>query len=549
VLVHLKVSNYALIDNLELDFSSGFTVLTGETGSGKSILLGALGLVLGERADSKVLFTSDKKCVVEADFRLNKNKCSKFFIENELDYEIITTIRREINSAGKSRAFINDSLVNLSQLKELASQLIDIHSQHQTLKVRKSDFQLAVLDAYASSKSICLEYHSKFNELKKAQIVLNELENAEIKARADVDYNQFLFNELTEISLEGVQVDALESQLTMLSNAERLKELAVSFTEGLSGDESVLNQLNELKSGIDNLAKISPDFELIADRFISTLIEIKDISEEVEIKTMDLAHDPEQINSLTEQLNHINRLLFKHNCETTEELIDLKQKLEKKLLWVSSVGNDLDNAKLIVTELLSEVIALGEKLSLKRELAIPGLAASMESLLDSLAMKDVQFQFELEKLATPSVSGLNRLSLHVKFNKGSDFLPIEKAASGGELSRIMLAFKVVLSEESDLPTIVFDEIDTGVSGEIANRVAELLASISKNMQVVSISHVPQMASKGQQHYKVYKETSEGITNTKITVLNTDQRLVEIAEMLSGKNPSEAAVQNARELLN
>ncbi|MDA8714568.1 DNA repair protein RecN [Flavobacteriales bacterium] len=549
MLVHLKVSNYALIDNLELDFSSGFTVLTGETGSGKSILLGALGLVLGERADSKVLFTSDKKCVVEADFRLNKNKCSKFFIENELDYEIITTIRREINSAGKSRAFINDSLVNLSQLKELASQLIDIHSQHQTLKVRKSDFQLAVLDAYASSKSICLEYHSKFNELKKAQIVLNELENAEIKARADVDYNQFLFNELTEISLEGVHVDALESQLTMLSNAERLKELAVSFTEGLSGDESVLNQLNELKSGIDNLAKISPDFELIADRFISTLIEIKDISEEVEIKTMDLAHDPEQINSLTEQLNHINRLLFKHNCETTEELIDLKQKLEKKLLWVSSVGNDLDNAKLIVTELLSEVIALGEKLSLKRELAIPGLAASMESLLDSLAMKDVQFQFELEKLATPSVSGLNRLSLHVKFNKGSDFLPIEKAASGGELSRIMLAFKVVLSEESDLPTIVFDEIDTGVSGEIANRVAELLASISKNMQVVSISHVPQMASKGQQHYKVYKETSEGITNTKITVLNTDQRLVEIAEMLSGKNPSEAAVQNARELLN
>lgn len=549
MLVHLKVSNYALIDNLELDFSSGFTVLTGETGSGKSILLGALGLVLGERADSKVLFTSDKKCVVEADFRLNKNKCSKFFIENELDYEIITTIRREINSAGKSRAFINDSLVNLSQLKELASQLIDIHSQHQTLKVRKSDFQLAVLDAYASSKSICLEYHSKFNELKKAQIVLNELENAEIKARADVDYNQFLFNELTEISLEGVHVDALESQLTMLSNAERLKELAVSFTEGLSGDESVLNQLNELKSGIDNLAKISPDFELIADRFISTLIEIKDISEEVEIKTMDLAHDPEQINSLTEQLNHINRLLFKHNCDTTEELIDLKQKLEKKLLWVSSVGNDLDNAKLIVTELLSEVIALGEKLSLKRELAIPGLAASMESLLDSLAMKDVQFQFELEKLATPSVSGLNRLSLHVKFNKGSDFLPIEKAASGGELSRIMLAFKVVLSEESDLPTIVFDEIDTGVSGEIANRVAELLASISKNMQVVSISHVPQMASKGQQHYKVYKETSEGITNTKITVLNTDQRLVEIAEMLSGKNPSEAAVQNARELLN
>ncbi len=549
MLVHLKVSNYALIDNLELDFSSGFTVLTGETGSGKSILLGALGLVLGERADSKVLFTSDKKCVVEADFRLNKNKCSKFFIENELDYEIITTIRREINSAGKSRAFINDSLVNLSQLKELASQLIDIHSQHQTLKVRKSDFQLAVLDAYASSKSICLEYHSKFNELKKAQIVLNELENAEIKARADVDYNQFLFNELTEISLEGVHVDALESQLTMLSNAERLKELAVSFTEGLSGDESVLNQLNELKSGIDNLAKISPDFELIADRFISTLIEIKDISEEVEIKTMDLAHDPEQINSLTEQLNHINRLLFKHNCETTEELIDLKQKLEKKLLWVSSVGNDLDNAKLIVTELLSEVIALGEKLSLKRELAIPGLAASMENLLDSLAMKDVQFQFELEKLATPSVSGLNRLSLHVKFNKGSDFLPIEKAASGGELSRIMLAFKVVLSEESDLPTIVFDEIDTGVSGEIANRVAELLASISKNMQVVSISHVPQMASKGQQHYKVYKETSEGITNTKITVLNTDQRLVEIAEMLSGKNPSEAAVQNARELLN
>lgn len=549
MLVHLKVSNYALIDNLELDFSSGFTVLTGETGSGKSILLGALGLVLGERADSKVLFTSDKKCVVEADFRLNKNKCSKFFIENELDYEIITTIRREINSAGKSRAFINDSLVNLSQLKELASQLIDIHSQHQTLKVRKSDFQLAVLDAYASSKSICLEYHSKFNELKKAQIVLNELENAEIKARADVDYNQFLFNELTEISLEGVHVDALESQLTMLSNAERLKELAVSFTEGLSGDESVLNQLNELKSGIDNLAKISPDFELIADRFISTLIEIKDISEEVEIKTIDLAHDPEQINSLTEQLNHINRLLFKHNCETTEELIDLKQKLEKKLLWVSSVGNDLDNAKLIVTELLSEVIALGEKLSLKRELAIPGLAASMESLLDSLAMKDVQFQFELEKLATPSVSGLNRLSLHVKFNKGSDFLPIEKAASGGELSRIMLAFKVVLSEESDLPTIVFDEIDTGVSGEIANRVAELLASISKNMQVVSISHVPQMASKGQQHYKVYKETSEGITNTKITVLNTDQRLVEIAEMLSGKNPSEAAVQNARELLN
>ena len=549
MLIHLKVSNYALIDNLELDFSSGFTVLTGETGSGKSILLGALGLVLGERADSKVLFTSDKKCIVEADFRLNKNKCSDFFIENELDYELITTVRREINSAGKSRAFINYSLVNLSQLKELASELIDIHSQHQTLKVRKSEFQLAVLDVYASSKSICSEYRLKFNDLRKAQIALGELEAAEIKARADVDYNQFLFNELNETSLDGVNVSEVESQLIILSNAERLKELAVNFTENLSGDEAVLNQLNELKVGVDNLAKISPEFDAIADRFISAILEIKDISEEVEIKTRNLSHEPERINRLTEQLNSINRLLFKHNCDTTEELIDLKQKLEKKLLWVSSVENDLDNAKLIVADLFNEVIALGEELSLKRELAIPGLVASMQDLLDSLAMKDVQFQFKLEKLATPSVSGLNRLTLHVKFNKGSDFLPIEKAASGGELSRIMLAFKVVLSEESDLPTIVFDEIDTGVSGEIANRVAELLASISKKMQVISISHVPQMASKGQQHYKVYKETSEGITNTKITILNTDQRLVEIAEMLSGKNPSEAAVQNARELLN
>jgi len=506
-------------------------------------------LVLGERADSKVLFSRDKKCVVEACFETPKAEFEPFFSKYDLDYEIHTVVRREINKAGKSRAFVNDTPVNLSQLKELADHLIDIHSQHQTLLIRRNDFQLAVVDSFAKSAKIKLEYQKEYDQLLATRNTLEELEKKNAKARAELDYNQFQANELQSANLEQADLGSMEAELVLLNNAESLKELAIKFSSGFSGEGAVLMELSELKNVADKLSDISPEFSTLTERLSSAVIELKDIAEEVESKTVQLEFDPVRIETLSEQLNELNGLLYKHNKTAVSDLIQLRTELECSLDYVDDLHSKIDSVKMDLNVAEQRVQHVGSQLSMAREGAIVNLQKGIEILLSQLSMTDARIRFNLEKAQQPTRSGLDNIELLVSLNIGSEFQSIDRSASGGELSRIMLALKTILSEGAGLQTIVFDEIDTGVSGEIANQVADLMGRISQKMQVITITHLPQLAAKGRQHYKVFKESKDDGTNTKIVPLNRDERLVEIAEMLSGKNPSEAAVQNARELLN
>jgi len=549
VLTQLKVSNYALIDELDLSFSNGFTAITGETGSGKSIMLGALGMVLGERVDTNALRDKDRKCVVEASFMLDSSKFSNFFTTHDLDFESETVLRREINKSGKSRAFINDTPVNLAQLKTLTSRLIDIHSQHQTLLIQKSEFQLSIVDSYAKTAPLLEKYQRQFEVWQKAKSQLNELEQADQKSKSDYDYIQFQFNEIDEVKIEGVNLKELESELELLSNSEELKGLSVELNEELSGDDAILSKLTQVKAVAEKLACISQQFQPLSDRLNSTILELEDLSGDFEIKSNDLQHDPARIQEVSEAVNDLNRLLFKHQLTTTEELGILKSELESKLNLADSLDQDIEKAKRTLDKSLVELLKCGEALSVKRRQATNDLAVELQQLVGQLSMEHATFKFELSDSENPGPLGIDDITTLVRLNKGGSFLPIEKSASGGELGRIMLSLKVILSEGTSIPTIIFDEIDTGVSGEVANKMADLLARISSGLQLICISHLPQIASKGQQHFKVFKSVSDNSTTTKIVLLNQDQRLLEIAEMLSGKDPSDAAVQNARELLN
>jgi DNA repair protein RecN (Recombination protein N) len=549
VLTQLKVSNYALIDELDLSFSNGFTAITGETGSGKSIMLGALGMVLGERVDTNALRDKDRKCVVEASFLLDANKFTNFFTSHDLDFETETVLRREINKSGKSRAFINDTPVNLSQLKSLTSKLIDIHSQHQTLLIQKSEFQLSIVDSYAKSSPLLEKYQSQFEVWQLAKTKLKDLEQADQKSKSDYDYIQFQFNEIDEIKIEGINLIELETELELLSNSEELKGLAIELNEELSGEDAVLTKLANVKAIAQKLAAISQHFHPLSERLNSAILELEDLSGDFEIKSNDLQHDPGRVKVVSESVNDINRLLFKHHLTTTEELALIKAELERKLKLADSLDQDIEKAKNHLNEALALLLDCGEALSVKRKSVADELAMDLKDLVAQLSMEHATFKFELSKSDNPGPLGVDDISTLVKLNKGGSFLPIDKSASGGELGRIMLSLKVILSEGTSIPTIIFDEIDTGVSGEVANKMADLLARISSGLQLICISHLPQIASKGQQHFKVYKSVTENSTTTEIVLLNKDQRLLEIAEMLSGKDPSDAAVQNARELLN
>lgn len=549
MLTQLKVSNYALIDELDLSFSNGFTAITGETGSGKSIMLGALGMVLGERVDTNALRDKDRKCVVEASFLLDANKFTNFFTSHDLDFETETVLRREINKSGKSRAFINDTPVNLSQLKSLTSKLIDIHSQHQTLLIQKSEFQLSIVDSYAKSSPLLEKYQSQFEVWQLAKTKLKDLEQADQKSKSDYDYIQFQFNEIDEIKIEGINLIELETELELLSNSEELKGLAIELNEELSGEDAVLTKLANVKAIAQKLAAISQHFHPLSERLNSAILELEDLSGDFEIKSNDLQHDPGRVKVVSESVNDINRLLFKHHLTTTEELALIKAELERKLKLADSLDQDIEKAKNHLNEALTLLLDCGEALSVKRKSVADELAMDLKDLVAQLSMEHATFKFELSKSDNPGPLGVDDISTLVKLNKGGSFLPIDKSASGGELGRIMLSLKVILSEGTSIPTIIFDEIDTGVSGEVANKMADLLARISSGLQLICISHLPQIASKGQQHFKVYKSVTENSTTTEIVLLNKDQRLLEIAEMLSGKDPSDAAVQNARELLN
>jgi len=549
VLSHLSVKNYALIEELEIDFLKGFSVVTGETGSGKSIMLGALGLILGERADLKALRDPNVKCVIEGTFELSKDLFLPFFVEHDIDFDRQSIIRREITPSGKSRAFVNDTPVVLPVLKELGTSLIDIHSQHQTLLLNKSSFQFDVLDASSEASNIKGDYVQAFHAYKSLDKKLQHLIESERQAIADKDYLLFLLKDFEGVDLVSLNESDIEEELSLLSNAEEVINLSSQVADELNGNNSVVGNLMNAEQVLLKLSAYNKGYTDLLDRVKSAIIEITDIDEEVSRKLASIDVNENRLAELTELFDVVNRLQRKHNVTTVEELIKVKEDFTFR---VSAVTNLSEEIELLNNELNRKLLAVkekGELLSDKRQKGVSSLQSEVKNYLSEMAMPHAELKVELTPNEYPSEYGLESIEFLVRTNKGSSFEPLKKVASGGELSRIMLAIKSILSVNGNLPAIIFDEIDTGVSGEVANNMGSIMKKMANHLQVISITHLPQIASKGKQHYKVFKETKEDTTITKITQLNKDERLVEIAQILSGENPSQAAIDNARELLN
>jgi len=549
VLNHLSVKNYALIEALEIDFSNGFSVITGETGSGKSIMLGALGLILGERADSKALRSKDIKCVIEGTFDLPEKMFLPFFESNDIDFDKQTIIRREITPSGKSRAFVNDTPVVLPVLKELGLSLIDIHSQHQTLLLNKSSFQFDVLDVVSGVTVIKFDYTKAFNEYKALNKQLKHLIDTEQQAILDRDFITFQLKDFEGVALEELNENDIEQELNMLSNAEDIINLSSEISNGLSGSNSVIGSLMNAEQALLKLSEYNKSYSELLDRVKSTIIEINDIDEEVSRKKTSIDVNENRLAELTELFDVVNRLQRKHNVSSVEELILVKEDFTSRIAAVSNLSDEIESITNELNQKLTTVKTQGKLLSNKRITGVLSLQTEIKNYLSEMAMPHAELKVELTPIEEPSEYGLESIEFKVRTNKGSQFEALKKVASGGELSRIMLAIKSILSVKGNLPAIIFDEIDTGVSGEVANNMGGIMKKMSNHLQVISITHLPQIASKGKLHYKVFKETTENTTITKIVQLNRDERLVEIAQMLSGENPSQAAIDNARELLN
>lgn len=549
MLRHLTISNYALIDTLSIDISEGLTIITGETGAGKSILLGALGLLLGQRADTQALQEKNKKCVVEGEFDIRGYKLKNFFKTNDLDYSDATTIRREINPEGKSRAFINDTPVNLAVLKELGTRLVDVHSQHETLTLNDSAFQLEVIDAYAGNSALLQQYENDFFNYKKLQAALDELVQRETQAKKDLDYFQFQFDELEQAGLKAGEQAGFESELETLENAETIKSgLSKSAYALDGGEQNLLSSLGEIKNTLLGLARYNPQIAQLSERISASYIELKDIHSELETLDDTITHDPARIEWLQEKLDAVYRLQQKHGVKTVEELIEIHAALSEKIFAVGSLEEQIRKTETELKAAEKKIHATGAQLSDKRKSAAPKIEKAIRETLAQLGMSAAVLLVELTPAAKPRETGLDNVLFRFSANKGSDPKPLDKVASGGELSRLMLSLKALITKLTSLPTILFDEIDTGISGDIAAKAGDIMATMAGHMQVIVITHLPQVASKGGSHLFVYKQEEGKRTVTRIKALNKDERIQEIAKMLSAGKVSAAAVENARELL-
>lgn len=549
MLRHLSITNYALIDELSIDLPTGLTIITGETGAGKSILLGALGLLLGQRADTQALHDKTKKCVVEGTFNVAGYELRSLFETNDLDYADETVIRREINSEGKSRAFVNDTPVNLSVLKELGLRLVDVHSQHETLTLNDSAFQLEVVDAFAGNKELLVNYKTQFRNYRKLVAELEELVGREAQAKKDLDYFKFQFEELEAAQLKAGEQATMESELETLENAESIKSGLSKSAHALDGGEqNLLLSLAEIKATLGQLAKYNPQIEQLAGRVNSSYIELKDIVRELENLESEIVHDAGRIELLQEKLDAIYRLQQKHAVKTIEELITIREELSDKIAAIDSLDTQIEKTQKAVAAAEKQVLATGEKLRKKRSEAAPKIEKAIGELLTQLGMPNAELKAELTPAAQPRESGLDNITFLFTANKGSAPKPLDKVASGGELSRLMLSLKALITKLTALPTIIFDEIDTGISGDIAAKAGSIMAQMAGTMQVITITHLPQVASKGTSHLFVYKKDESKRTVTRIKALNKEERVQEIAKMLSAGKPGDAAVKNAQELL-
>ena len=550
MITSLSIENFALIEKLNIDFSSGFAIITGETGAGKSILLGALGLVLGKRADLTSLKNKEEKCIVEANFAIAKYNLHTFFESNDLDYEDDTIIRREILPSGKSRAFVNDSPVNLQQLQELSFYLIDVHSQHQTLELSEEDFQFKILDAIADNHNLLLEYGSILKKYRSSKSSLETKKLNLSEVLKEKDYNEFLFQELYAAQLKEGELEELEQQYQSLSNVELITENLDKLLSIANEEEfGIVKSLKEFKSILQKNSSFSNEYQSLSERATSILIEFDDIVKELNRESELINNDPEKLESVNQKLQLIYNLQKKHNVLTIEELLAIQSQLEGKVVSVATLEDDIQKLEINLQELDIALSKIASNISQSRSEAISGLSDKLITILNQLGMPNVRFKIEIESSNIYKDNGKDTIQFLFSANKGTDFGLLKKVASGGEMSRIMLAVKSILSQYSKLPTIIFDEIDTGVSGEIANKMGEIMKDMSKTMQVFAITHLPQIAAKGTTHYKVYKTVIGENTVSELKLLNAEERIVEIAEMLSGKDISDSAMNHAKALLN
>ena len=550
MITSLSIENFALIEKLDIDFSNGFSIITGETGAGKSILLGALGLVLGKRADLASLKNKDEKCIVEANFSIGTYGLELFFESNELDYEADTIIRREILPSGKSRAFINDTPVNLQQLQDLSLFLIDVHSQHQTLELSEEDFQFKVLDSIANNKEHLRTFESTLKQFREANkdADLKRIEfNSLVKEN---EYNTFIYNELTSASLNRYELEELEQNYNALSNVESIKENLENLLQ-LANEDSfgLLKNLKDFKATLQKIVNFSKNYESLSERTNSVLIEFDDVVKEINREAELISNDPIMLETLNNRLQLLYNLLKKHNVTTLDELIAVQTELESKVVSVTTLEREITDLDCRIQEYKRQLDTIANKITKSRREVIPFFSKNLIQILNDLGMPNVQFKIEISESDHYQKNGKDKLVFLFSANKGSDFGLLKKVASGGEMSRIMLAVKSILAEYSKLPTIIFDEIDTGVSGEIAIKISEIMNKMSNKMQVFSITHLPQIAAKGTYHFKVFKTILENKSLTELKLLSHEERVIEIAEMLSGKAVSDSAINHAKALLN
>lgn len=546
----LAIKNYALIEDLRVDLKEGLTVITGETGAGKSIILGAMGLLLGKRANLDSLKDPEVKCVIEGHFQIAPYDLQGLFEENDLDYDEHTIIRREILPGGKSRAFVNDTPVTLAQIQAVAPFLVDIHSQHETLEISSEEYQLEVLDALAANELILKDYKLQLQTLLETKKQLAQLKSKKEEHIKELDYNQFLLNELEQAQLATLNPEELEESLNTLSNAESIRESFSEILQRLTEEQvGVIEGAKQARSILARIQSFSTEYENYWERLNSAIIELEDLSDEIGLKADTISADPEELARVNDRLQTLYKLQQKHGLTTVDELRVLESELAEKVSATLEIDDKIEAFENKVALLSEQLQTIGENISENRKKVIPIFTEQLETILGTLGLPNAQFTLNLETSDDFRHNGTDVLELLFSANKGVRPGPIGKVASGGEMSRIMLAVKSVLAKYKKLPTLVFDEIDTGVSGEIANKMADIMVAMGAFMQVLTITHLPQVAAKGKQHLKVYKEDFQQVTSTHLTPLTGEERVLEIAEMLGGKKISEAALANAKELLN
>ena len=550
MLKNLSIKNYLLIDDLSISFNNGFSVITGETGAGKSIIVGGISLILGKRADLSVNRDKSKKCIIEGVFDIGSYGLKSLFEDNELDYETDTILRREISSSGKSRAFINDSPVNLNQLSIIGSKIIDIHSQHQNIEVLNSEFQFNLLDLICNNEKRIKDYKTLYNEYKNKSNLLNELINQKNELIQSMDYNKFILNEIDQANILEENLEELENMQSSLSNFEEISTELNYSNQIIFDDEIGLNStLLNLKNSLNKIAKNSEKYKLLFERISSIKIEVEDLGNEIDDLLNSLEQNPDKLNTIIGKIDLINNLLRKHSVANLEDLSIFRDNLFEKVNTTKNIDGEIDSLQIECTTLKNSLSDISLKIHEFRNKVIPNLTKEIEHVLSDLGMVNSKFKISLKLTDEFYLNGMDQIEFEFLANKGYEFKKIREAASGGEMSRIMLAIKSIMAKYKQLPSIIFDEIDTGVSGEISKKMGLIMKDLGSKIQTFSITHLPQIAAMGESHFKIYKTDLDGHTKTMMVRLNENDRIVEIAKMLEGNNASESAYIHAKQLLN